>query len=145
MILKTRDNRVFASFASHMKQTFVLFLLALTISSLAACKKQEIPGEKIPEGFKINCYPKSECTRADSTPLGDNKFSYVVILKSPDDRFKIEAFYKTEIAMTGYKLLNDASNATSIDMSAVNEQYLLDIKITTVADQSIVSISWRPR
>ena len=124
----------------------LILVVVLSTFSLSGCVNKEQPtGVKIPEGFKINCYPKSECTRADSTPLGDNKFSYVVILKSKDDRFKIQNFYKTEIAMSGYKLLNDASQGTEILMNAVNDQYRLDISILTVADQSIVSLSWRPR
>ncbi|HMW92995.1 MAG TPA: hypothetical protein PL112_25655 [Candidatus Obscuribacter sp.] len=124
----------------------LILVVVLSTFSLSGCVNKEQPtGVKIPEGFKINCYPKSECTRADSTPLGDNKFSYVVILKSKDDRFKIQTFYKTEIAMSGYKLLNDASQGTEILMNAVNDQYRLDISILTVADQSIVSLSWRPR
>ncbi|MBI5175508.1 MAG: hypothetical protein SFV17_20470 [Candidatus Obscuribacter sp.] len=124
----------------------LILVVFLSTFSLSGCGNKEQPtGVKIPEGFKINCYPKSECTRADSTPLGDNKFSYVVILKSKDDRFKIQTFYKTEIAMSGYKLLNDASQGTEILMNAVNDQYRLDISILTVADQSIVSLSWRPR
>lgn len=124
----------------------LILVVVLGTFSLSGCVNKEQPtGVKIPEGFKINCYPKSECTRADSTPLGDNKFSYVVILKSKDDRFKIQTFYKTEIAMSGYKLLNDASQGTEILMNAVNDQYRLDISILTVADQSIVSLSWRPR
>lgn len=134
-------------FSRHIGSIWALMLvLLLGTFSLAGCGNKDQPtGVKIPEGFKINCYPKSECTRADSTPLGDNKFSYVVILKSKDDRFKIQAFYKTEIAMSGYKLLNDASQGTEILMNAVNDQYRLDISILTVADQSIVSLSWRPR
>ncbi|HMY56058.1 MAG TPA: hypothetical protein PK671_24035, partial [Candidatus Obscuribacter sp.] len=117
----------------------LILVVVLSTFSLSGCVNKEQPtGVKIPEGFKINCYPKSECTRADSTPLGDNKFSYVVILKSKDDRFKIQTFYKTEIAMSGYKLLNDASQGTEILMNAVNDQYRLDISILTVADQSIV-------
>ncbi len=124
----------------------LILVVVLSTFSLSGCVNKEQPtGVKSPEGFKINCYPKSECTRADSTPLGDNKFSYVVILKSKDDRFKIQTFYKTEIAMSGYKLLNDASQGTEILMNAVNDQYRLDISILTVADQSIVSLSWRPR
>ena len=124
----------------------LILVVVLSTFSLSGCVNKEQPtGVKIPEGFKINCYPKSEGTRADSTPLGDNKFSYVVILKSKDDRFKIQTFYKTEIAMSGYKLLNDASQGTEILMNAVNDQYRLDISILTVADQSIVSLSWRPR
>ncbi len=124
----------------------LILVVVLSTFSLSGCVNKDQPtGVKIPEGFKINCYPKSECTRADSTPLGDNKFSYVVILKSKDDRFKIQTFYKTEIAMSGYKLLNDASQGTEILMNAVNDQYRLDISILTVADQSIVSLSWRPR
>lgn len=114
---------------------------------LTACntKGEQPTGQKIPDGFKINCYPKSECTRVDTTPLGDNKFSYVVILKTKDDRFKVETFYKTEIAMSGYKLLNDVQNANNIMMNAVSDQYTLDINIVTVEYQTIVSISWRPR
>ena len=124
----------------------LILVVVLSTFSVSGCVNKDQPtGVKIPEGFKINCYPKSECTRADSTPLGDNKFSYVVILKSKDDRFKIQTFYKTEIAMSGYKLLNDASQGTEILMNAVNDQYRLDISILTVADQSIVSLSWRPR
>lgn len=114
---------------------------------LTACntKGEQPTGQKIPDGFKINCYPKSECTRVDTTPLGDKKFAYVVILKTKDDRFKIETFYKTEIAMSGYKLLNDIQNANNIQMKAVNDEYNLDIDIITVEYQTIVSISWRPR
>jgi len=115
--------------------------------SLYGCagKAPKPTGQAIPEGFKIPLYTPSECTKADSTPLGDDKFSYVVVLKSPSDRFKIETYYKNEIVMAGYVLKNDAQNGEAIDMFALNDQYTLNINILTVSDQSIVSISWRPR
>lgn len=125
----------------------VVACMMLALTSLSACaNKDEKPtGERIPEGFKIRCYPKSECTKADSTPLADSKHSYVVVLKSPDDRTKIESFYKNEIVMNGYRLLNDTPVGEAIQMDAVNEEYNLHINILTVNYQSIISISWAPR
>ena len=73
-------------------------IIASSSTLLSGCSAGYKPtGLALPEKFPISCYPGTECTKSDSTPIGQNKYRQVVILKSNDQFDKILNFYKNEI------------------------------------------------
>ena len=82
-------------------------MVSLTLSACVflctSCQKTYVPpGEKMPEGFKIAAYPGSTCTKSDSTPLANRETQQIVVLLTKDDVYRIETFYKTELALEGF-------------------------------------------
>lgn len=103
------------------------------------------PGARLPDNFAIECYPKSECTRADSTPKGQGKYTQIVILSSADDKYRVVEFYKTEIAMKGFRLLSDNDRGGMIVLEATSDKANLVISLTPVSDHTIISITYDPK
>ncbi len=126
-----------------------LVALVLTVSgvSLTACTSNNYkpPGVALPEKFPINCIPGSECTRADSTPIGQDKYRQIVVLKTFDDTEKVHEFYKTEVVMKGYRLNADNNRRGAISMECLSDTAKLDIHLEPVANMTIISISYDPK
>jgi hypothetical protein len=103
------------------------------------------PGAALPEGFLINCYPKSTCTRADSTPLPNHQSQQIVVLISDDDVPKIEAWYKTELTLKGYLVLSDNNVKDIIILESQNDKNHVKVDMTPINGKTIISISVYPK
>ncbi len=125
-----------------------LVALVLTVGglTLTACTANyKPPGVALPDKFPINCIPGSECTRADSTPIGQDKYRQIVVLKTADDTEKVHEFYKTEVVMKGYRLNADNNRRGAISMECLSDSAKLDIHLEPVANMTIISISYDPK
>ena len=104
------------------------------------------PGKQLPEGFLINCYPKSTCTSSDSTPLPGKQQQQIVVLMSEDDVQKIVAWYKTELTLKGYMVLSDNDIKGSITLESQNDKMHCSVTISPLDDKhTIISISTYPK
>lgn len=132
-------------------RVFMLAVSALILSSsliLSGCStgsQYKPPGARLPDNFPIECYPKSECTKADSTPKGQAKYQQIVILKSDDDKYRVIDFYKTEIPMKGFRLLAELDRGDSHELQATSEKANLSITTLPVAGHTIISITYDPK
>lgn len=115
------------------------------VSGCTTGSQYKPPGARLPDNFPIECYPKSECTKADSTPKGQGKYTQIVILKSDDDKYKCADFYKTEIPMKGFRLLSDNDRGGVLALEAISDKAKLDIILTPVGEHTIISITYDPK
>jgi len=103
-------------------------------------------GQPLPEGFLINCYPKSTCTRSDSTPLPGKQQQQIVVLMSEDDVQKIVAWYKTELTLKGYMVMSDNDIKGSITLESQNDKMHCSVTVSPLPDNhTIISISTYPK
>jgi hypothetical protein len=121
-------------------------IIASSFSLLSGCSTGYKPtGLALPEKFPIACYPGTECTKSDSTPIGQNKYRQVVILKSSDEFDKILNFYKNEIAMKSYRLLSDNNLKGTITLECTSDWAKLDIILVPVGEQTVICINYDPK
>jgi len=125
----------------------VALVVTVSGSMLTACSSNNYkpPGVALPDKFPINCIPGSECTRADSTPIGQDKYRQIVVLKTLDDTEKVHEFYKTEVVMKGYRLNSDNNRRGAIQMECMSDAAKLDIHLEPVSNMTIISISYDPK
>jgi hypothetical protein len=126
----------------------VAAILAAGVSSclLGACGNSNKPtGAALPDKFPIACYPGSECTRSDSTPIGNNKYRQIVVLKSNDEFDKICSYYKQEIGFKNFQLLSDNNRRGTVTLEAKSADAKLDIVLVPVDVSTIISISYDPK
>jgi len=124
----------------------VFVVVATSCSLLSACGGAYKPtGLALPEKFPIACYPGTECTKSDSTPIGQNKYRQVVILKSSDEFDKILNFYKNEVAMKAYRLLSDNNLKGTITLECTSDWAKLDIILVPVGEQTVICINYDPK
>jgi len=103
------------------------------------------PGERLPDGFAINIYPGSVCTKSDSTPLPEHKVQQVVVLLSNDNTYKVKSWYSTELVLKGYQVLSDNDIKGSITLECQNDKNHVSVTMSPIADKTIISISVFPR
>ncbi|MBU6450319.1 MAG: hypothetical protein KGS72_00970 [Cyanobacteria bacterium REEB67] len=104
------------------------------------------PGQPLPDGFSIACYPNSTCTKTDSTPLGNNQTQQIVVLLTKDDVYRVMPWYKTELTMKGYLIMSDNDIARTITLEAQNDTTHVTITMSPIGDtDTVISISVRPK
>ncbi len=132
-----------------MRRTACLLITLLVCATMFLCtgcaKPYVPPGQKLPDGFMINCYPNSVCTRADSTPLPDKKNQQIVVLMSDDDVPKIVAWYKTELLTKGFMVLSDQNVKGSVTLESQSDTNHVSITSSPIDKKSIISISVFPK
>jgi hypothetical protein len=114
----------------------------------SGCSTQYKPkGEKLPDGFTINCYPQSECTKSDSTPLPNNQSQQIVVLMTNDSVSKVVAWYKTELVFKGYRVLSDNEVKGIMTLEADGEKLHCTVVCTPLGDsgKTVISISTFPK
>jgi len=121
-------------------------LCAFSLLCSGCAKEYKPPGQPLPEGFLIACYPNSNCTRSDSTPLPGKQQQQIVVLMSTDDVQKIVAWYKTELTLKGYMVLSDNDIKGSITLESQNDKMHVSVTISPIDDKhTIISISTYPK
>ncbi|MFA7339118.1 MAG: hypothetical protein WC028_20210 [Candidatus Obscuribacterales bacterium] len=121
-------------------------IIASSSTLLSGCGAGYKPtGLALPEKFPIACYPGTECTKSDSTPVAPNKYRQVVILKSNDEFDKILNFYKNEIAMKSYRLLSDNNMRGTITLECTSDWAKLDIILVPIGAQTVICITYDPK
>jgi hypothetical protein len=125
----------------------IALLVFVTVTLCSGCSTQYKPkGRKIPEGFLINCYPGSECTQSDSTPLPGKKTQQIVVLLTTDDVDKVVAWYKTELVLKGYQVISDNNVKGSITLESQNDANHVTVTCSPLGDKNtIISISVFPK
>ena len=124
-------------------------IIASSSTLLSGCSAgYKLTGLDLPEKFPISCYPGTECTKSDSTPIGQNKYRQVVILKSNDQFDKILNFYKNEIAMKAYRLLSDNNVKGTITLECTSDWANLGIILVPLGEaqeQTVICITYDPK
>ncbi|CAN5385931.1 hypothetical protein BH11CYA1_BH11CYA1_50470 [soil metagenome] len=125
----------------------VFAVIASSCTLLSACGGGSKPtGLELPEKFPVACYPGTECTKSDSTPIGQNKYRMVVILQSKDEFDKILNFYKNEIAMKAYRLQSDNNIKGTITLECTADWANLTIILVPINEtQTVICITYDPK
>lgn len=126
----------------------VLAVVACSTTLLSACGSSKPTGLALPDKFPVACYPNTECTKSDSTPIGQNKYRQIVILKSSDQFEKILNFYKNEIAMKAYRLLSDNNVKGTITLECTADWANLSIILVPLGEaqeQTVICITYDPK
>jgi hypothetical protein len=125
----------------------ITLLASLSVVVCSGCSSTYKPtGAKLPDGFQINCYPQSVCTRADSTPLPGNQTQQIVVLISNDDVPKIVAWYKTELVFKGYRVISDNEHKGAITLEAEADKIHCTVNCLPLpGSKTVISIAVYPK
>lgn len=124
----------------------IMLTAGLSSCLLTACVNNSKPtGVPLPDKFPISCYPGSECTKADSTPIGQNKYRLVAVVKAEGEFDKIVEFYKQQCAFNNFQLLSDNNRRGTVTLEAKSSDANLLIVLVPVDVSTVVSISYDPK
>jgi hypothetical protein len=132
--------------SAYLLVTLLACSCVILLSSCAGTYKPK--GQKIPEGFQINCYNPSECTKSDSTPLPGNQSQQIVVLITDDDMDKVVAWYKTELTFKGYRVLSDNKVKGKITLECDGDKNHCTVTCLPVGDKepkTVISVSVFPK